>query len=201
MKKQELRKKIDDVKNLIKTNSKDSHYAETLINELLALDRESRHEPTLVHIPIDSIEKSYKGENFEYAYTKKNEAIFKTQYYTLICSSPFSSLNKTISEAIDYLNNPNEDFTEEYKEIMFWDMSATQWVLTLPLHAFDDLDFKFDLAKKYIEWEIKVQDKAYNAELQEETPELDREFENAMVGMETLRETLDEEIEEIKSKE
>lgn len=201
--KEEIRKKIDEVKNLIKTNSKNAHHAEKLIDELLSLDREKRHEATLVHIPMDNVSKTFKGDTFELCYTKQGEAVYRTfGGYTIICSSIFNALNATIENAIDYLNGEiQEELTDEQKQLIEDDITATSWVLNLPLHACSDLEFKHDLTNKFIEFISKLQEKSNTDKPQEETYEQDAQFKDAMIGMENVKEIIGEEVEKIKSKE
>lgn len=201
--KEEIRKKIDEVKNLIKANSKNAHHAEKLIDELLSLDREKRHEATLVHIPMDNVSKTFKGDTFELCYTKQGEAVYRTfGGYTIICSSMFNALNATIENAIDYLNGEiQEELTDEQKQLIEDDITATSWVLNLPLHACSDLEFKYDLTNKFIEFIAKLKEKINKDELQEETYEEDAQFKEAMIGMENVKEIIGEEVEKIKSKE
>lgn len=201
--KEEIRKKIDEVKNLIKGNSKNAHHAEKLIDELLSLDREKRHEATLVHIPMDNVSKTFKGDTFELCYTKQGEAVYRTfGGYTIICSSMFNALNATIENAIDYLNGEiQEELTDEQKQLIEDDITATSWVLNIPLHACSDLEFKYDLTSKFIEFISKLQEKSNTDEPQEETYEQDAQFKDAMIGMENVKEIIGEEVEKIKSKE
>lgn len=201
--KEEIRKKIDEVKNLIKANSKNAHHAEKLIDELLSLDREKRHEATLVHIPMDNVSKTFKGDTFELCYTKQGEAVYRTfGGYTIICSSLFNALNATIENAIDYLNGEiQEELTDEQKQLIEDDITATTWMLNLPLHACSDLEFKYDLTSKFIEFITKLQEKSNTDEPQEETYEQDAQFKDAMIGMENVKEIIGEEVEKIKSKE
>lgn len=201
--KEEIRKKIDEVKNLIKANSKNAHHAEKLIDELLSLDREKRHESTLVHIPMDNVSKTFKGDTFELCYTKQGEAVYRTfGGYTIICSSMFNALNATIENAIDYLNGEiQEELTDEQKQLIEDDITATTWMLNLPLHACSDLEFKYDLTSKFIEFISKLNEKINKEEPQEETYEEDAQFKDAMIGMENAREIIGEEVEKIKSKE
>lgn len=201
--KEEIRKKIDEVKNLIKANSKNAHHAEKLIDELLSLDREKRHEATLVHIPMDNVSKTFKGDTFELCYTKQGEAVYRTfGGYTIICSSMFNALNATIENAIDYLNGEiQEELTDEQKQLIEDDITATSWVLNLPLHACSDLEFKYDLTNKFIEFIAKLKEKSQTDEPKEETYEQDTQFKDAMIGMENVKEIIGEEVEKIKSKE
>lgn len=201
--KEEIRKKIDEVKNLIKANSKNAHHAEKLIDELLSLDREKRHEATLVHIPMDNVSKTFKGDTFELCYTKQGEAVYRTfGGYTIICSSMFNALNATIENAIDYLNGEiQEELTDEQKQLIEDDITATSWMLNLPLHACSDLELKYDLTNRFMEYITKLREKSQTDEPQEETYEEDAQFKEAMIGMENVKEIIGEEVEKIKSKE
>ena len=202
--KEEIRKRIDEVKNLIKTNSKDAHHAEKLIDELITLDREKRHEATLVHIPMDNVSKTFKGDTFELCYTKQGEAVYRTYGgYTIICSSVFNALNSTISEMIDYLNGDvnTQELTEYEKEMIEYDYSVSTLLFHLPLYACDNLDFKFKLRDLFEEYITKLNEEANTDEPQEETYEEDAQFKDAMIGMENVKELIGEEVEKIKSKE
>lgn len=202
--KEEIRKRIDEVKNLIKTNSKDAHHAEKLIDELITLDREKRHEATLVHIPMDNVSKTFKCDTFELCYTKQGEAVYRTfGGYTIICSSLFNALNSTISEMIDYLNGDvnTQELTEYEKEMIEYDYSVSTLLFHLPLHACDNLDFKFKLRDLFEEYITNLQNKSNTDEPQEETYEQDAQFKDAMIGMENVKEIIGEEVERIKSKE
>lgn len=201
--KKELKKKIDDIKGLIKANSKDVHYADTLISELLSLHKELKHEPTLVHIPMDSISKTFKDDTYELCYTKQGEAVYRTfGGYTIICSSIFNALNSTISTMIDYLNGDvdTQELTEYEKEMIEYDYSVSTLLFHLPLHACDNLDFKFKLRDLFEEYITNLQKKANTDEPQEETVEEDKQFAEAMKGIEEVREIIGEEVKKIKEK-
>lgn len=200
-KKEELKKRFDDIKNLIKANSKDAHYAETLISELLSLDREIRHESTLVHIPMDSVTMSCSGDTYEMCYTSKGESVYRTTGgYTLISGKPDTSLNQVIRETITLCNDDSymKDLTEEQKNLIIQDIMATTWVLNIPTHACDSLDFKYKLVDDFTEHLNNIIAKAKEQELQEETPKEDKEFEDFAKGVENVVGLIDEEVKEIK---
>jgi hypothetical protein len=111
-------------------------------------------------------------------------------------------LNATIENAIDYLNGEiQEELTDEQKQLIEDDITATSWMLNLPLHACSDLEFKYDLTNKFIEFISKLNEKMNKDELQEETYKQDAQFKDAMIGMENVKEIIGEEVEKIKSKE
>lgn len=199
--KKELKKKIDDIKGLIKANSKDAHYADTLISELLSLHKELKHEPTLVNIPMSDVEKSHEGDGWEMCYTKRGEAVYKTTGgYTLICGSIFSALNSTIESTIDYFNkNIGVELNEEEKEIFEDDIVKNMWLFNLPLHACSDLEFKKKLVEMFIEW-IEKQLNMSSEDTQEETIEQDEMFKQAMIGIDEVKEIVGDEVEKLKEK-
>lgn len=186
MDKNELKDKLEEIKNLIKTNSKDAHYAETLISELLSVHGQLKHEPTLVHVPLKDIEKEADGETFIMATTKDGKAIYHTRGgYTVIADSNYSSLFYTIYNLIDYINGSVE-LDEETSEILKGDTIATSYILSLPIFVMDDFEYKVQLFDNLVGYlNKKVADA--EQELQEETPEENREFQNAVEALETLK--------------
>ena len=184
--KKELREKLDELKNLIKTNSKDAHYAETLISDLLSVHGQLKHEPTLVHVPLKDIEKEADGETFIMATTKDGKAIYHTRGgYTVIADSNYSSLFYTIYNLIDYINGTVE-LDEETKGILEADTIATSYILNIPMYVMDDFEYKASLFENVLHYLTKRIEDA-EQELQEETPEENREFQNAVEALETLK--------------
>lgn len=188
MDKETLKQRLDEVKTKIKVNSKDAHFADMLIDELLSLKGQLGIEPTLVHIPTADIVQSLKGETFEMSLTKHGDAIYHVYGgYTIIADGTrMRSLAGTIA---DYVANQEfvKDLDEKEREVYDLDMSATAYVLNIPMMAFSDQDLKFDLATKMVSWLRATYDKALNEPLQEETPELDAAFEDAAKTIEEVK--------------
>lgn len=188
MDKETLKQRLDEVKAKIKVNSKDAHFADMLIDELLSLKGQLGIEPTIVHIPTADVVKSLKGETFEMSVTKKGDAIYHVYGgYTLIADGArMRSLAGTIA---DYVANQDlvRDLDENERELYDLDMSATAYVLNIPMMAFSDQDLKFDLASKMVEWLRKTYEDAMSKPLQEETPELDATFEDAAKAIEEIK--------------
>lgn len=188
MDKETLKKNLDDVKKKIKANSKDAHFADTLIDELLSLKGQLSLEPTLVHIPLDDVEKTLKGDTFEMSLTKRGEAVYHVYGgYTIIADGfRMRSLANTIA---DYVNNQEMVVTldEKEREAYELDMSATAYVLNIPMLAFSDPNLKFDLATQIVAWIRKTYEEALEQPLQEETREQDVEFEDATKAIEEIK--------------
>lgn len=194
MDKKELKDKLEELKKQIKANSKDAHYADTLISEFMSVHGQLKHEPTLVHIPLDSVVDSAESDTFTMSVTKDSKAVYHTRGgYTVIADATYHSLFDTIQASVEYLNGKIE-LDEDGKEIMENDVLATTYVLNLPMFAMGDYEFKYKLTTDTIEYLKSKFEEAENAELQEETPEENRAFKEAVEGLETVREALNEEL-------
>lgn len=188
MDKKELNKKLNDVKKKIKANSKDVHFAEALIDEALSLKGQLGIEPTIVHIPTEDVVKTLKGDTFEMSVTKHGDAIYHVYGgYTLIADGQrMRSLANTIA---DYIINQDlvKDLDDKEKELYDLDLSATAYVLNIPMIAFSDADLKYDLASKIVTWLRETYEKAMEQPLQEETREQDVAFESAAKAIEDVK--------------
>ena len=194
MDKKTLNRKIGAVKKKIKANSKDAHFADALIDELLSLKGQAGIEPTIVHIPTEDIVKTLKGDTFEMSVTKHGDAIYHVHGgYTLIADGQrMHSLANTIA---DYIINQDlvKDLDDKEKELYDLDLSATAYVLNIPMIAFSDADLKYDLASKIVTWLRETYEKAMEQPLQEETREQDVAFEYATKALEELKASVEEE--------
>lgn len=193
MDKKELTKKLNDVKKRIKANSKDVHFAETLIDEVLSLKGQLGIEPTIVHIPTDDVVKTLKGDTFEMSLTKHGDAIYHVYGgYTLIADGQrMLSLANTIA---DYIINQDlvKDLDDKERELYDLDLSATAYVLNIPMFAFSDPDLKYDLASKIVSWFRETYEKAMEQPLQEETREQDVAFEDAAKAIDNMKASIKE---------
>lgn len=193
MDKKELNKKLNDVKKKIKANSKDVHFAEALIDEALSLKGQLGIEPTIVHIPTEDVVKTLKGDTFEMSVTKHGDAIYHVYGgYTLIADGQrMRSLANTIA---DYIINQDlvKDLDDKEKEMYYLDLSATAYVLNIPMIAFSDADLKYDLASKIVTWLRETYEKAMEQPLQEETREQDVAFESAAKAIEDVKKSVKE---------
>lgn len=188
MDKETLKTKLDEVKAKIKINSKDAHFADMLVEELLSLKGQLGIEPTLVHIPTADIVSSLKGKTFEMSVTKHGDAIYHVYGgYTIIADG---ARMKALAGAIaDYVVNDDlaKNLDDDEREMYELDMSATAHVLNIPMMAFADRDLKFDLASKIINWMRSKYDEALEQPLQDETPEQNAKFEAATKALEEVK--------------
>lgn len=191
MNKKEIKAKIDDIKAQIKANSKDAHFAEKLIGDLLSLKGQYEHQPTMVNVAMDDIIGTLEGNTFTIYKTKSGDTGFHLKAgYDIVVRPTVESLNKSLASFVDYQKDI-EKLSEEEQEYYKSGLLATQFCLTIPMYAFADLDFKYKIANMFADYMLKVQtDLLDNVELQDETPEENKRFEEAAKGLEEIKSQL-----------
>lgn len=191
MEKELLKSKLNELKTKIKTNSKDAHFAETLLDELLSIKGQIDVEPTLAHVPLSDVDRELDGETFTMAVLKNGDAVYHVRGgYTLIADgSRMFALAQTIKDYVDSKDLLGE-LSDEEREMYELDMSASTYILNLPMYAFTDQEFKYDLATMCIKWLRESYDKALEEPLQEEDKELDDSFEDAAIALEDIKDGL-----------
>lgn len=75
----------------------------------------------------------------------------------------------------------------EEKEHFDLNLSAIVYILSCPLYAFASAEFTYDVASVIVKQLRLVYEKAMEAELQEETPDEDKQFEKATKALEELK--------------
>lgn len=188
MEKKEIKAKIDDIKAQIKANSKDAHFAEKLIGDLLSLKGQYEHQPTMVHVAMDDILGTLEGNTFTIYKTKSGDTGFHLKAgYDIVVRPTVESLNKSLASFVDYQKDI-EKLSEEEQEYYKSDLVATQFCLTIPMYAFADMDFKHKVANMFADYMLEIQNKLLdNVVLQDETPEENKAFEQATMGLETIK--------------
>lgn len=191
MDKKEIKAKIDDIKAQIKANSKDAHFAEKLIGDLLSLKGQYEHQPTMVNVAMDDIIGTLEGNTFTIYKTKSGDTGFHLKAgYDIVVRPTVESLNKSLASFVNYKDDIDK-LTEEEQEYYKSDLVATQFCLTIPMYAFADLDFKYKIANMFADYMLKAQtDLLDNVELQDETPEENKRFEEATKGLEEIKSQL-----------
>lgn len=191
MDKKEIKAKIDDIKAQIKANSKDAHFAEKLIGDLLSLKGQYEHQPTMVNVAMDDIIGTLEGNTFTIYKTKSGDTGFHLKAgYDIVVRPTVESLNKSLASFVDYQKDI-EKLSEEEQEYYKSDLVATQFCLTIPMYAFADLDFKYKIANMFADYMLKAQtDLLDNVVLQDETPEENKRFEEAAKGLEEIKSQL-----------
>lgn len=80
------------------------------------------------------------------------------------------------------------------KEAFYLNLSAITYILTSPMYVFSSIEFTYEIAARIINYiEKRIKDSVGNAKLQEETPEENKTFKDAMDGLETIKQILKDE--------
>lgn len=193
MEKKELKKKISELEKMLISNSKDAHWCKTALYEYKSLVGQLKHEPTLVHIPLENVAKQIQGETYSMTLCNDGTAVYHTfGGYTLIANHTLG-LAQCIAE---YVNNQSEILSEEERELLELDLSAFAYVMNAPLLCATDMDLKYDVATKVVQFLQSKTEEIMNADLKEETQddiERNELFKNASIALEEIKDELKKE--------
>ena len=136
--------------------------------------------------------KVFKGETFELTKTNKGILYHVFGGYSIFVTPNNIALYETLDDLIEHQESYNK-FEGKEREDFDLNLSAISYVLDIPLFAFSSAELTFDLATKVIQFLQKTYDEAMQKPLQEETVQEDQEFKDAVLGMENIKEALNEE--------
>ena len=198
--KKELKEKLAELKQQIKVNSKDAHWAENALREYESLVGQLKHEPIVLDCGKEVDE--WSGDTFRI--TKTTTGIMYHTYggYTVFCTPNITSLYETLC---DYVDNKDEyaKLEGEAKENMELILSALSYCISLPSFVCADSNFLFNTAKHIVTYLQEVSENLLNQPLLEETPEdleANQLHRDAELGIRDLVDQVGEEVEEIKNK-
>lgn len=193
MEKKELKKKISELEKMLISNSKDAHWCKIALYEYKSLVGQLKHEPTLVHIPLENVAKQIQGETYSMTLCNDGTAVYHTfGGYTLIANHTLG-LAQCIAE---YVNNQSETLSEEELELLELDLSAFAYAMNAPLLCATDMDLKYDVATKVVQFLKSKTEEIMNADLKEETQddiERNELFKNASIALEEIKDELKKE--------
>lgn len=191
MDKVELKNKIEEVKNLIVTNSKDAHWAKNAVEELISLKGQLEHEPTIAYLPIKDIEKTLSSDTFEMHVMKDGTAVYHVfGGLTVIARPNLVSLSGIIT---DYVLSQDVELSDEEKELFGLDLSAFGYIMSLPMFAFSDPEFKYSIASNIVEYLRKKSEELLEEELKGEDffiAEDNNRFKDATLALEEMKEEM-----------
>lgn len=136
--------------------------------------------------------KVFRGETFELTKTNKGILYHSFSGYSIFITQNNISLYETLDDLIENQETYNQ-LTGKEREDFDLNLSAIVYVINIPLFAFSSAELTFDLATKVIQFLQKTYDDAMAQPLQEETVHEDQEFKDAVLGMENIKEALNEE--------
>lgn len=179
MEKQELKNKIEEVVNQIKTNNKDAKFADSLIDKLLSLKGQLDVEPMRMYIPEKDVIKEYNNDSIRFVRCKSGILFQAKGGFSVFVSPRMSGLYQHLEVILD-MKDKYEELTEDQKKTYDFLYLATTQILQLAIFATCDDEFFFGIAEDIVKRFQAMTEKALNAELQEETHKENTEFENNM---------------------
>lgn len=146
-------------------------------------------------LPIPQLGKElgrFEGETFYIAEHENGVLYHVYNSMDLIVRPNITSGYETL---VDLVRNKDlyNQLTGEEKESFELNLSAISYVLSLPTFVFSSSELTFDIATMIIKFLQKTFDEAMSKPLQDEEFEKDREFQDAVLGLEDVKEALKEE--------
>lgn len=194
MDKKVLNERLNELIRQIRLNSKDAHFAEKLTEDLLSVHRQKLSEKSYV---FDIGAEQYKIERNSFYIAKHEKGVLFHIYnsFDLVVPVSNNALYATLIAILEEHNNEYESFTDEEKLDHDTYIEAIGIILAMPLTIFTDTEFAINIATQVIQrMDLKVR-QAMEVALQDETVEQDAIFKDAVLGFESLKESISEGVE------
>lgn len=188
--KESLKKEIKNLSTQLKGLCKDVFFAEKLIDKLLSLKGQYDIEPTIVHVPVESVIREHNFGHFKLIRTKKGIIFHIAGMDMLIspmCQTLYGQLNWLL-ETKDNLTELNEEETEIY-DLVF---NATMAILMNPVVCFSNEKYYMDIATEITKRQNVLFESLLNQELKDEDPIADEEFNRTVEFSEQLKKEAEE---------
>jgi hypothetical protein len=193
MDKKILKERLADVKKQLRTNAKDVHFFDKLIDEALSLKGQMGVDP--IALDCGKEEDEWAGETFRITLTNKGVLYHEYGGYSVFVTPNNAALYEVLSDLV--VNRDEYAKLEgEKKENFDSLLTIIAYNLSLPRISFMDRDFPQEIAIKTMEFLRKMYEELIEQPLQEETPKEDAVFKEATMALEELKESLDDETEE-----
>ena len=193
MEKKELKERLNEVKKQLRTNAKDVHFFDKLIDEALSIKGQMGVDP--IALDCGKEQDEWKGETFRITLTDKGVLYHEYGGYSVFVTPNNEALYDVLSDLVvnkdEYAKLEGEN-KENFESLL----TIIAYNLSLPRIAFLDRDFPQEIAIKTMEFLRKMYEELMDKELQEETPKEDEAFKEATLALEELKASLDEEAKE-----
>ena len=199
MDKKVLNERLNELIRQIRLNSKDSHFAEKLTDDLLSVHRQKLQEKKYV---FEIGAEEHRIERGSFYLAKHEGGVLFHIYNSFDMVIPAS--NQPLYGTLLALLNENKDeyasFTEEEKIDHDTYIEVVGTILSMPLTIFTDTEFAINIATQVMQrLDMRVR-QAIEASLQDETLEQDVKFRDDILASEAAREELREGMEELVSR-
>lgn len=189
MDKKILKERLEDVKKQLRTNAKDVHFFDKLIDEALSLKGQMGVEPMFASLAENDIINRMEGKNFELVYTNTH-AGYRLGGYTILVQNHYA-LGGQIVDYIDTMKGI-DTLDEKQREIFEFDLESSLLNFNAILFAANDFNFRYKLNELVVNYFIEKQN-ALNTELQKETAKEDEAFKTASFALSDMMKALEEE--------
>ena len=191
MDKKVLKKRLNEVKNQLRTNAKDVHFFDKLIDEALSIKGQLGVEALACGFAQDEVIDTIEEDTYRII-AGKNASAYQTKGGLTIVAKHNLGLGQLLSTLVQDKEEASKlegEERESYESVL----SALAYTLNIPMLAASDQEFMFNMATETIKYLQEQVNKMTDMELQEETPQENAEFENATIALENIKEELKKE--------
>lgn len=184
--KDKLKKEIKEVSIKLKSICNDAKFADELIDKLLSLKGQYDIEPTLVHVPIESVIETYDYGHFRLYRTEKGIVFHMAGMYQLI-----PPMMQTLYGQLEWLLDQKDNLlllNEQQREMYDAIFGATMVILMNPGICFSNEEYYIDIATYITSKQNALFEKLLNKDLQPEDAVADTEFNEKVEFVEQLKE-------------
>lgn len=193
MDKKILKERLADIKKQLRTNAKDVHFFDKLIDEALSLKGQMEVDPIALDCGTETDE--WAGDTFRITLTNKGVLYHEYGGYSVFVTPNNAALYEVLSDLVvnkdEYAKLEGEK-KENFKALL----TIIAYNLSIPRISFMDKDFPQEIAMRTMEFLRKMYEELMEQPLQDETPKEDAAFKDMALSLEELKESLDEETEE-----
>lgn len=188
MDKKILKERLDDVKKQLRTNAKDVHFFDKLIDEALSLKGQMGVDAIACGFTQGDVVDTIEQDTYRIIAGKAASAYQVKGGLTIVANH-----NIGLGQLLNNLVADKEEASKlegEEKENYETYLSALAYVLNVPMLAASDQDFMFKIANETIKYLQESIERMNEMPLQEETVEENAEFEASVKAMEDIKESI-----------
>lgn len=188
MDKKILKERLDEVKKQLRTNAKDVHFFDRLIDEALSLKGQMGVEP--IALDCGKEEDEWAGETFRITLTNKGVLYHEYGGYSVFVTPNNNALYDVL---VDLVENKEQygKLEGEEKENFGALLTIIAYNLSLPRISFLDRDFPQEIAMRTMKFIQEMYDNLMKEPLQEETPLEDAAFRDTYEALEIASKELE----------
>lgn len=177
MAKKDLKKQIEDIKDLIIKESNNPTEAEKRIKKLMSLKGQYDVVEAELTIPVKNVIKRYNFGSYEFVRCRNGILFHVFGGLHTFVSMRMKSAYEHLAGVLDMYDG-YADASDDEKYVIDAVINATAMVMDGLIVGSCSDEALFSIAKAVVDYLIKLQNKSENAELQDETYAEDAEFEN-----------------------